>query len=195
MKDTFKFAVELPTLANDPRGFYKKGLVDILTKRYTNLTVAGLDNPDVKRGIQYAGPGSLLTFGTAKNHDVNWVERPDYAREKGYKPVYDLIKDWSTVVSKISAFSAEKARIEEEARRAEFARANAYRMSYVYARPVATDALYITYVDGIKVQVFSNFIKVGYTVIPTTTIGAASIYGLNRSEINAVNYLIYSVIR
>ena len=192
--EKFKFAVELPTLANDPRGFYKKGLVDIILNRYKNLTVAGIDNPDVKRGIEYAGPGNLITFGTAKNHDVNWVARPDYAREKGYKPVYDLIKDWNTIVSKISAFSAEKKRIEDEKRRAEEARLRSmYRNTYVYSG-YAEKAIETIYVDGIKVQVFPSFIKVGYTVIPTTAAVKPTVV-LSSSELAAVNYLIYKVIR
>ena len=195
MENKFKFAVELPTLANDPRGFYKKGLIELLTKKYTNLTVAGIDAPEVKHGVQYAGPGNLMTFGTATKHDVEWIRRPDYAREKGYKPVYDLIKDWSTVVSKIAAFSAEKTRIEKEKRRAEFARLNAYRMTYVYRQPVVASPVYITYVEGIKVQVFDGFIKVGYRIIPTTASAATTVYGLTSSEINAVNYLVYNVIR
>ena len=87
MGNTYNFAVELPTRAQDPSGFYKKGLIEKLTKNYLWLTVAGLDAPHTLkngrelRGVDHAGPGSVITFGTAKNHDVNWVERPDYARE------------------------------------------------------------------------------------------------------------------
>lgn len=189
MENKYKFAVELPSLVNDPRGFYKKGLVDMITKRYPNLTVAGLDNPDVKRGIQYAGPGSLITFGTAKNHDINWVERPDYAREKGYKPVYDLIKDWSTIATKIAAFSSEKARLEEEKRREEARRAAAYRIQYVYP----TNYLYSTYVEGIRVDVYPTYIKVGNKTIPTVNASSICFPTLTLSEINAINFLVYSI--
>ena len=151
MGNTYNFAVELPTRAQDPSGFYKKGLIDKVTKQYPWLTVAGLDAPfklkngrDL-RGVDYAGPGSVITFGTAKNHDVNWVERPDYAREKGYTPVYNLVKDWSSVVSRLDAFAKAK--------------------KPVY-RPTYKSSSVSYYVGGSVVEVFDNFIKIGYNIIP-----------------------------
>ena len=151
MGNTYNFAVELPTRAQDPSGFYKKGLIEKLTKNYPWLTVAGLDSPystnsgRTIRGVDHAGPGSVITFGTAKNHDVNWVERPDYVREKGYTPVYNIVKDWSTVVSRLDAFAQAK--------------------KPVY-RPVYKTTSVVYTIAGMPVEVFDNFIKIGYNIIP-----------------------------
>lgn len=153
MDNTYKFAVELPTVAQDPNGFYKKGLVDKLINNYPWLKVAGLDDPSFTkngkyiRGIDYAGAGSVLTFGTAKSHDVNWVERPDYVREKGYTPIYNLAKDWSTVVNRLDAFAKSKKPV--------------YRHNYSQSNASTT-----IYVGGTVVEVFDNFIKIGYNIIP-----------------------------
>ena len=151
MGNNYNFAVELPSRTQDPNGFYKKGLVDKLIKQYPWLKVAGIDAPYTLkngaelRGINHAGPGSVLTFGTAKNHDVNWAERADYVREKGYTPVYNLAKDWTTVVNRLDAF------------------ANARKPVY---RPTYTTTSVAYTIAGCPVEVFDNFIKIGYTIIP-----------------------------
>ncbi len=153
MDNTYKFAVELPTKAQDPSGYYKKGLVDKLVNKYPWLKVAGIDDPYYTkngkyiRGIDYAGAGSVMTFGTAKNHDVNWVERPDYVREKGYTPIYNLVKDWNTVVNRLDAFANEKKPV--------------YRPTYNYSTSS------VSYnIGGDVIEVFDNFIKIGYHIIP-----------------------------
>lgn len=157
--DNNNFFVQLPTSANDPRGFYKKGLIDAIN-RYPWLKVAGLDAPFTTkngneiRGIQFAGPENLITFGSAKSHDVNWVKRPDYAREKGYHPVYDIIKDWTTVMGKLDKFANE--------------RKPRPRYQEVYLQG-AGDTFYV---NGQKVEVYDNYIKIGLNIIPrnlTTT--------------------------
>lgn len=133
------FAVELPGTDRDPRGFYKKGLVEIMTSpKYSKLTIAGIDVPAVLRGIEHAGPGSLITVGTAKNHDINWVERPGYAREKGYAPVYDLIQDWNKVTDKLDQYYNEK---------------------YPKYKTMTTST-------GAKVEIYPHFIKIDNNVYP-----------------------------
>jgi hypothetical protein len=104
------FAVALPTKNEDPNNFYKTGLVEEILKvrnQYPGFTVAGIDDPVVKRGIEHASHGNLLTIGTAKTHDVEWVERPNYAREKGYAPVLDIRKDWSKIVARLKKYAEE----------------------------------------------------------------------------------------
>ena len=146
------FAIELPALNVDPQGFYKKGLVEILTSdKYKKLTIAGIDLPTVIRGIQHAGPGNLITIGTAKNHDVEWIERPNFAREKGYNPVYDLVADWKTVTNKLDVYYNEK-----------------YPKNYNF-----------TGAYGANVQVFDGFVKIGDNIYPwenkTNTLSARDI--------------------
>jgi len=102
------FAVVLPSKSEDPQNFYKKGFIEEVLKvrrDYPGLTVAGIDNPDVRRGIEYATNDHLMTVGTAKHHDINWVERANYAREKGYKPVYNLIENWNEVVADLKKYA------------------------------------------------------------------------------------------
>ena len=165
-----KFAVVLPSRTLDTNGFYKQGLVDLLLNKFTWLTIAGFDEPDVKHGIEYAGPGSLLTFGTAKNHDVNWIKRPDYARGRGIVPIYDLVKDYNTVIAAITAFAnARKPR--------PVYNYNSYcncntndifkcgNCGALNVLPTTVTPVYSTPVYcAPKVKVFDNFVKVGYEI-------------------------------
>lgn len=154
MDNKYNFAVQLPTKSADTNGFYKKGLMDKIINKYPWLKVAGIDEPTYTksgryiRGVDYAGPGNVITFGTAKSHDVNWVERPDYVREKGYTPVYDLVKDWNTVVSRLDAF------------------ANARKPRPTYTSGVQYVAFNKYCIAGVPVEIFDNFYRIGYTIIP-----------------------------
>lgn len=103
----YSFAVQLPTKEQDPNNFYKKGLMD-LVKTAPWLTVDGQNPPPTRSGIDEATHGNLITFGTADKHDVSWIRRPDYARERGITPVLDLVKDWNTVVAKFQDFAKSK---------------------------------------------------------------------------------------
>ena len=109
-KTKFAFVVELPSADRDPQNFYKRGFVEELLKtraQYPTFTIAGIDAPDVRRGIEFASNGNLLTVGTAKTHDAEWVERPNFAREKGYEPVFDLVKDWKKVTDRLKKYAEE----------------------------------------------------------------------------------------
>lgn len=161
MNTNNNFAVELS--ANDVRGFYKKGLMDRIVNDYPWLTVAGIDAPYTTpggkqiTGVEYAGAGNVLTFGTAKQHDVNWVRRPDYVREKGYAPVYDIVKDWNTILNRLDSFARDRKP------------APVYNrcVGCPYNKTTETNrSFYLS--DGTKVTVFDNFIKIGYTIIPRT---------------------------
>lgn len=102
------FVVAIPNQAADPNNFYKKGLMDLVTNKYPWLTVDGQNPPPTRRGVDMASHGNLITFGTADKHDVSWIERPDYARERGLTPVLDLIKDWNTITAKLKTFAESK---------------------------------------------------------------------------------------
>ena len=156
------FAVVLPGRDQDPNGFYKSQLVNLLTSgKYPKLTIAGFDQPDVRRGIEYAGPGNLMTFGSATNHDVNWVERPTYACEKGIAPVYvDLHTEWNQVVASLDKYYNEK-----------------------YPRTIA-----LTISDGRKVKINDGFIQIGYDVYPYATFKAVDT--LTISDIRAIAALL-----
>jgi hypothetical protein len=177
--DNKNFFVQLPNKATDPRGFYKAGLIEKLNK-YPWLKVAGLDSPfttpsgrDI-RGIEYAGADHVLTFGTAKYHDVNWAKRTDFVREKGYAPVLDIVKDWSTVVTKLDAF------------------AQARKPRPVYNPYYTRNTGDIMYVGGQKVEVFDNYIKIGYNIIPRTA-NTNTFYAYTPAQLEAIRTIVVTV--
>lgn len=129
------FAVELPNKAQDPNNFYKKGLMAEL-KKYPWLTVDGQNPPPTASGIDEATHGNLITFGTADKHDVSWIRRPDYARERGINPIFDLVKDWNTVVDKLKTFADSK-------------------------KPVTMKLS-----NGCQATFHKNYVKVGYNALP-----------------------------
>jgi hypothetical protein len=176
--DNKNFFVQLPNSATDPRGFYKAGLIDKLNK-YPWLKVAGLDAPfttpsgrDI-RGIEYAGAGNVITFGTAKYHDVNWAKRADFVREKGYAPVLDIVKDWSSVVSKLDAF------------------ANARKPRPVY-NPYRHACSNCITLGGNVVEVFDNYIKIGMNIFPRT-INTNTYYSYTPAQLETIRTIIVTV--
>jgi len=96
-----KFVIDLTksvgndTANNSTANFYKRQLMQNIDE--LGLTVAGQDAPPVRSGINQAGFGNLITIGTAPNHDVEWVRRPQFACEKGYKPILDIVDDWTEI--------------------------------------------------------------------------------------------------
>jgi hypothetical protein len=129
------FAVILPSVANDPQMFYKEQLLNHIRKNFPEFTISGEVPPTVRRGVEYATHGTLLTFGTAKTHDVEWVERPTYACEKGYTPVLDLTKDWDKIIARLNDLCEER-----------------------YPKnPVLS--------NGMEVEVHKNFVKLGYNYV------------------------------
>ncbi len=152
MKDNTNFMVRIPSANLDNSGFYKQLFLKQVEK-YPWLSVAGLDAPyytpngNYIRGVEYAGAGKLITVGTAKYHDVNWVKNAEYAAGKGYAPVYDLQKEWPKAVKALERFA--------NARKPRF---NSY--------SGANSSYYSTSVGGSNVEVYDNFVKIGYTIIP-----------------------------
>lgn len=150
-----KFIVKLPTATQDNIGFYKQGLINKIQRDYPWLTIAGLDDPFYTpkgnriNGVEYAGADNVLTFGTAKFHDVNWVKRADYAREKGYNPVYDLVKDWNTVTGKLHTFAMNRKP------------QTCYGNTYVVNRNTAV-------VNNVPVTVDNDFVYIANRVYPRT---------------------------
>ncbi len=104
------FAFVLPGKNEDPNGYYKQLFVEFITKEFPELTIAGFDRPYYTnmgkyiRGIDHAGAETVITVGTAPNHDINWIERPLYALEKGIVPIYNLVKDFAAIKAKLTAY-------------------------------------------------------------------------------------------
>ena len=73
--------------------FYKDQLIK--NAKAAGLTVA--EYPYVRRGIDEAGAGNVLSFFTSDKFDMDWGQRPQFYCERGIKPVYDLVDDWNEV--------------------------------------------------------------------------------------------------
>jgi hypothetical protein len=80
--------------------------------------------------------GSVITFGTSSRFDVNWVNDPEYARKKGFCPVYDIVEDWDTIKKAIVAFKENK-----------------------YGRTMKFD-------NGASASIHKDFVRIGYDVYP-----------------------------
>ena len=84
--------------------FYRDNI--LRNARELNLTIAGEDFPPVHSGIvDDAGYGNLLTVGTAPKHDLEWIRRPEFACEKGYKPIYDIIEDYNEIIKNMIKYA------------------------------------------------------------------------------------------
>lgn len=94
------------TITNATADFYKREFLK--NARNLGLSIAGEDIPPVLSGIEEAGMGNLLTVGTADNHDVEWIRRPQFACERGLKPVYDIVDDWNEIQEALVKFYEEK---------------------------------------------------------------------------------------
>jgi hypothetical protein len=132
VKAANSFAVRLADRNTDPNNFYKERLLNYVKTHFPKFTIAGENPPPVGRGVEYASHGNALTFGTAKTHDVEWVERPEYLCEKGYAPIYDIVKDWNKITERLGQLYAER-----------------------YPAPRRLS-------NGMEVEYFKNFVKVGY---------------------------------
>lgn len=74
-----------------------------------NLTVSGDGTAAVRGGdITQAQKGDQITFGSSSKFDVNWVKRDQYFCQKGYAPVYDIVKDWNKIEKAMKQFADQK---------------------------------------------------------------------------------------
>lgn len=157
MRVSDNFFVQIPTSNIDSANYYKRALIEKIQKQHPHLTIAGLDRPfytdkgNYIKGVDYAPAGSLITFGTAKYHDVNWVKNPEYAAKKGYAPVYDLLNDWNTIDQKLRTFANNRKPIQKTTNK--------------YSYQVATNR-YV--VNGSNVTVTDNFVYVDNKAYPRT---------------------------
>jgi len=104
------FVVDMTDTTNDRTArFYKEHILSHARK--LGLTIAGEDIPTVRSGIAEAGMGNLLTVGTAPNHDLEWVRRTEFACEKGYKPVYDIVEDYNAIIENLYKYAYEVNRV------------------------------------------------------------------------------------
>lgn len=160
--------------------FYKQAFINEVTTKYPWLTVAGLDDPytlkngRTLRGVQHAGAGNLVTVGTAKHHDINWVENPEFAAKKGYQPIYDLVTEYNAASNALRKYA--------------MAKKPQPKTQTVYVQ----DAGSVFYACGAKVEVFDNFFKIGTHIIPRVAT-ATSFYGYTPAQMDVIKKVIVTV--
>ena len=77
-----------------------------------NLTVSGDGTAPVKGGdIKQAEKGDQITVGSSSRFDVNWTKRDQYFCQKGYAPVYDIVKDWNKIEKALKQFADQKKKL------------------------------------------------------------------------------------
>ena len=103
-----RFAISFEKAYNGTTAeFYRDAIADAAKK--LGLTISGRDYPPVRRGlVPYCTKGNLMTVGSAKTHDVEWIERLGYAAEKGIEVVFDGIRDYNEIVEKLVEYAEKK---------------------------------------------------------------------------------------
>lgn len=77
-----------------------------------NLTVSGDGTAPTKGGdITQAQKGDQITVGSSTRFDVNWTKRDQYFCQKGYAPVYDIVKDWNKIEKALKQFADQKKKL------------------------------------------------------------------------------------
>lgn len=103
----YSFGVSFENNYNEETSqFYKRRILD--KARTLGLTLSGEDSPWVRRGMSHCGKGNVLTVGTSRTHDVEWIERLAYAAEKGIAPIFDGVKDYNEIIGKLVKYADEK---------------------------------------------------------------------------------------
>ena len=157
--NNYNFAVQLPTAAQDRNGYYKKGLIKQIEK-YPYLTMAGIDNPFETRSgykipsVENAGPNDIMTFGSAKNHDISWKTNSEYESNFGEAPVYSIVSEYDAISRRLAKFA--ESRKPNNYKKDKSEKIGYYVSECPFCGSLATE----------KVSVYDSFVKVGYTIIP-----------------------------
>ena len=107
-----EFSINLPSYNRDPKGFYKKALVDVILNKYPELSVEGLDSPYTGRSLEYVGPNGVIEFGKSRTHDISvgtYGTREYFNDNRGI----DLMNNWGYAMQKIENYANSKKRYED----------------------------------------------------------------------------------
>lgn len=107
-----EFSINLPSYNRDPKGFYKKALVDVILNKYPELSVEGLDSPFTGRSLEYVGPNGVIEFGKSRTHDIS-VGTYGAARHFNDDRSIDLMNNWKYAMQKIENYANSKKRYED----------------------------------------------------------------------------------
>lgn len=109
MTKNISFIVDMTeAMTNATARTYRKYIVNLAEDLGLKVSTTGVT---AKRGMEFAGLGNFLSVGTVFDKtgvDVEWIERLGYVCEKKYKPVYDIVDDIETIVSKLREYAANK---------------------------------------------------------------------------------------
>lgn len=159
------FTIELPNKKQDNNGFYKNYLIKRLLSSYPELTIDGIDTEETPYSYQYIGPSGRIGFGS------DYYTRCDVAKHKNckYCPFnkpenYNIATQFELAMKKLDDYAKLK---------------RGYKPLYDFLLP-----------DGTPVREYSNFIQVGYNMIPKK--GYHNYFnGLsNEEKINITNIII-----
>lgn len=139
-----KFAFKL---SNDG-GKYKNYIIERLTKRFPWLTIDGIDEPKTYSGVQYAGPDSVLTFGTSKYHNVSWSDLS-----------LDKIKDKGIAIYSLNTWGLFLDRLENYAK-------NNHPLYFLCDKEGEDKLGYDYKLNDQPVKIYDNFIQIGSDIIP-----------------------------
>jgi hypothetical protein len=147
------FYFELPSKADDNKGFLKNFLINRIAKKYPFLTIDGIDGPKTESSVQYAGPGDYIAFNNEDSvyhvsavYPDSWFkvseEVPCFKLpfETRFVEKYNLLDEFDIAMKKLDA----------------------------YAKSIncPLDKGYDYKWFGMPVRVYQNFIQIGMMYIP-----------------------------
>ena len=53
--------------------------------------------PFVRRGVEDVEVGEFISVGTSPDFDLDRISRAGYITEQGYKPIFDIVKDFNEI--------------------------------------------------------------------------------------------------
>jgi len=59
--------------------------------------------------------GDIITFGNSEKFDVDYTTDPEYIKKNNLIPVYDILKDWDTILKAVKEMAKEKEQLNKKA--------------------------------------------------------------------------------
>jgi hypothetical protein len=153
---------------------YAQEILDIAQRK--GLTVSGDGSArSTGRNIEEILPNEILTFGTSKRFDVNFISRPSYAKKNNLVPVYDVVKDYRKVIEAINEMADEKKTLQRS--RDGYIKALEYKGKLLYRELKSPNAVKELKAEPKKAEIpatkklnevgsFYNYVRIGDVLIP-----------------------------
>lgn len=139
---------------NNSAKIYKEKLMDRIITAYPWMTVESkIDYPYSDDGIEWAGPGDMITLGISKTHNVSWLPKEIYTDNTaeelakklfGFNPYnninFDLETEFYNAIDALNTYACAHCPFVKD-----------YDFEDIFGTPV---------------KIFDNFIQIGYEIIP-----------------------------